>query len=685
MDAAAASGGLSLGLMNLLCIELAVPVWQCGLLLLAFTCLALYHALDFHIVRDLLTGFRGDSVQLFYSSTSTVASRILPKCEVLKQRYTATPWLCSPHLQTAFLHFFGRPPHVEYCRQLVCTPDGGTIALDWMPPDDCSGGAIDSLKQAIVALDETPVVVIIPGLTSDSADAYVKHLAHNVGKMGWRVVVANHRGLGRVSMTSDQFYNAGWTEDLRNIANYLHHEYPKAPLLAVGTSIGANLLVKYLGEEGGNTPFDAAAAICCPWDLVVCDRFIRQGPIRRFYNRMLALGLRCYAAMHQSTFAHVADWDLISQSCSVREFDNYFTRLVGKFETVDTYYRNCSSAQYLNSVSIPLLCISALDDPVCTKEAIPWDECRVNSNVVLGITNHGGHLAFYEGLTASGIWWVRAATEFLAILSSSSLMNRPKTVPDAGQLLSSKVLNTGASELSRIASNRSSCEKDEDDQLTSSVSNSKLELKNEKVASAMESRDTGASHSIISDIEEEHSHQTKLIIRNQLELLDLKFTLSQLLVQVQSFEYSLNNRMQSPISLSLQEWTDSAMELPDSSALVSSLSNCTQALSNLAMERDGNRKVASGSSIQDTIPRPSIDFVHNDSESLKVGLLVLKSIKGIVAQNRHALWLLAYVAIITTWPLLRSALFLNIYRRLRVLRKKWLNEVLLTNMFNYRR
>eukprot|EP00249_Psilotum_nudum_P015338 c25272_g2_i3 orf=287-1582(-) len=428
MDAAAASGGLSLGLMNLLCIELAVPVWQCGLLLLAFTCLALYHALDFHIVRDLLTGFRGDSVQLFYSSTSTVASRILPKCEVLKQRYTATPWLCSPHLQTAFLHFFGRPPHVEYCRQLVCTPDGGTIALDWMPPDDCSGGAIDSLKQAIVALDETPVVVIIPGLTSDSADAYVKHLAHNVGKMGWRVVVANHRGLGRVSMTSDQFYNAGWTEDLRNIANYLHHEYPKAPLLAVGTSIGANLLVKYLGEEGGNTPFDAAAAICCPWDLVVCDRFIRQGPIRRFYNRMLALGLRCYAAMHQSTFAHVADWDLISQSCSVREFDNYFTRLVGKFETVDTYYRNCSSAQYLNSVSIPLLCISALDDPVCTKEAIPWDECRVNSNVVLGITNHGGHLAFYEGLTASGIWWVRAATEFLAILSSSSLMNRPKTV-----------------------------------------------------------------------------------------------------------------------------------------------------------------------------------------------------------------------------------------------------------------
>jgi predicted alpha/beta-fold hydrolase len=28
--------------------------------------------------------------------------------------------------------------------------------------------------------------------------------------------------------------------------------------------------VKYLGEEGAATPIGAAAAVCCPWDLVVC-------------------------------------------------------------------------------------------------------------------------------------------------------------------------------------------------------------------------------------------------------------------------------------------------------------------------------------------------------------------------------------------------------------------------------
>lgn len=108
------------------------------------------------------------------------------------------------------------------------------------------------------------------------------------------------------------------------------------------------------------------------------------------------------------------------QSRSVRDFDNHCTCVVGQYEvsylvtvilqwgfalfdqlerfvlfahverfqltwsflfylctqTVDTYYRKNSSAYYLQSVSIPLFCISALDDPVCTKEAIPWDECR---------------------------------------------------------------------------------------------------------------------------------------------------------------------------------------------------------------------------------------------------------------------------------------------------------------------
>lgn len=44
-------------------------------------------------------------------------------------------------------------------------------------------------------------------------------------------------------LQSDCFYNAGWTEDIREVINHLHQEYPKAHIFAVGTSVGANILV----------------------------------------------------------------------------------------------------------------------------------------------------------------------------------------------------------------------------------------------------------------------------------------------------------------------------------------------------------------------------------------------------------------------------------------------------------
>ncbi|KAJ4962385.1 hypothetical protein NE237_022324 [Protea cynaroides] len=86
--------------------------------------------------------------------------------------------------------------------------------------------------------------------------------------------------------------------------------------------------------------------------------------------------------------------------------------------------RCCSSASYLGNVSVPLLCISALDDPVCTREAIPWDECRANRNIVLATTQHGGHLGFFQGLTGDILWWVSAVDEFLCVLHGSSFMHR---------------------------------------------------------------------------------------------------------------------------------------------------------------------------------------------------------------------------------------------------------------------
>ncbi|XVE67467.1 hypothetical protein DITRI_Ditri08aG0163600 [Diplodiscus trichospermus] len=395
----------------------------------------LYNFLEIHFLHDFLTLFRGDPVTLTYKSCSDLYQSVVSKCKILHGRYLVTPWLSSPHLQTGFLSVFASAPPVTYKRHLFRAFDGGTIALDWLTYSDVVEGTscvIDS--SAALKGDKTPIVIVIPGLTSDSSAAYVKHLAFNLARQRWNVVVSNHRGLGGVSLTSDCCYNAGWTEDVRKIIDHMHCEYPEAPLYAVGTSIGANILVKYLGEDGTNTPLVGAAAICSPWDLLICDRFINRRPVQKIYDRALTVGLQGYAQLHQSILSRLADWESILKSSSVRDFDNHATRVLGKFETVDTYYRRSSSTNYVENVSVPLLCINALDDPVCTSEAIPWDECRANENVILATTPHGGHLAFYEGITASSLWWVRAVGEYFGVLSASpSIKGRKKmqgsTVP----------------------------------------------------------------------------------------------------------------------------------------------------------------------------------------------------------------------------------------------------------------
>ncbi|XP_027364072.1 embryogenesis-associated protein EMB8-like [Abrus precatorius] len=404
-----------------------IPLWH-YLLFAVFILLSfLYNFLELHFLENLFSGFSGSPVSLTYNHSSKIHEAVVSKCKILHGRYFATPWLCSPHLQTLFLNYFGRPPIFKYTRQIFRTQDGGTIALDWLSSSDVSGGACH-LDDVASKDESTPIVVVIPGLTSDSSSAYIKHFAYHTTKRGWKVVICNHRGFGGVPITSNFSYNAGWTEDVRTVVNYLHKEKSGAPLFLVGTSIGANILVKYLGEDGENIPVAGAVAVCSPWDLMLGDRFIRRRRVQKLYDSALAVGLQDYAKLHQPHFSRNANWEGIEKSLSVRDFDDHATRIVGKYESVDTYYRRCSSSAYVQSVSIPLLCITALDDPICTTEAIPWDECKANKNIVLATVNHGGHLAFYEGITASGLWWVRAANEFLGIIHSSNYMHVPKKI-----------------------------------------------------------------------------------------------------------------------------------------------------------------------------------------------------------------------------------------------------------------
>jgi hypothetical protein len=66
-----------------------------------------------------------------------------------------------------------------------------------------------------------------------------------------------------VPVTSPQLYSAGHTDDLRQALFYISHRYPEAPLLGLSFSLGANVMTRYVAEEGEHSRLKSACVLGC--------------------------------------------------------------------------------------------------------------------------------------------------------------------------------------------------------------------------------------------------------------------------------------------------------------------------------------------------------------------------------------------------------------------------------------
>lgn len=91
------------------------------------------------------------------------------------------------------------------------------------------------------------------------------------------------------------------------------------------------------------------------------------------------------------------DIEAVRSARTVREFDDRLTKIAFRYKTVDDYYHDASSKTRLPGVRVPLLCVSAADDPISIERALPTREAvEQNPNVILCVTHGGGHLGFFE-------------------------------------------------------------------------------------------------------------------------------------------------------------------------------------------------------------------------------------------------------------------------------------------------
>ncbi|KAF9342210.1 hypothetical protein BGX34_008570, partial [Mortierella sp. NVP85] len=85
---------------------------------------------------------------------------------------------------------------------------------------------------------------------------------------GYRCVVFNARACADTELTTAQLYCGSWTDDLRMVVKHIRKTLPEAKLMSVGFSLGSNILMNYMGEEGDRCEFLGAMSVGNPFDLM---------------------------------------------------------------------------------------------------------------------------------------------------------------------------------------------------------------------------------------------------------------------------------------------------------------------------------------------------------------------------------------------------------------------------------
>jgi len=241
---------------------------------------------------------------------------------------------------------------------------------------------------------------MLHGLEGSRASHYVGGFLSQAQKRGWGATLLVFRGCGSQPNTARRFYHSGETTDLEFVFRTVRGRWSNSPLLLTGVSLGGNVMLKWLGEQGAAIAHDirAAAAVSVPFDLEAGARRISEGPFR-IYDRSFLSSLRRKALAKLERIPDLLDRDPLERAKTVFEFDDCVTAPVHGFRDAIDYYSQSSSLRFLPDIRIPTLLLSAADDPFLPREVLARVRDQAGDNPMLTLEFHerGGHVGFVEG------------------------------------------------------------------------------------------------------------------------------------------------------------------------------------------------------------------------------------------------------------------------------------------------
>ncbi|CAB9511582.1 lipase ABHD2 [Seminavis robusta] len=351
---------------------------------------------------------------------------------ILSQNITPSLWVGTRSLlATSLAVVTGIPNHSDHhlrLQEIVTMPmDGAQIALYWEaplvePPNNTNTKQQQAPSRIIITREtllqgpiDKPLVLILHGLNNNSSCGYIRSLQRIISNRGHIAVAMNFRGC-QCPLTSPRGYNGAYTGDLRSVVHMIVGRLHSAsvPLFLVGHSLGGNIITKYLGEEGLSGTLHpsivAGASLANPLDIH------SRNNVHTPWKQLMAWGAKMDILSKWKTFQQLtgypevrkALWGIV-KATTMDQFDEAVFPLLLRndpyypfgihigYESVEEYWKDCSSYRFVKHITVPLLQIIAGDDPVvyhCFQRKLTHS--IRNPNVMSVETKCGGHLGWQE-------------------------------------------------------------------------------------------------------------------------------------------------------------------------------------------------------------------------------------------------------------------------------------------------
>jgi len=326
--------------------------------------------------------------------------------------YTPARWLPGPHGQTLWGRYFRRVPRLKLRHERWETVDSDIVDVYRLAGDD-----------------DAPHLLLLHGLEGGLHSHYARGMLAEAQRRGWHATFLIFRSCGPELNLLPRFYHSGDTADARMALEWILREEPDRMVVIVGVSLGGNVLLRLLAEEGDNAParLVGAAAISVPFDLGRSARHIQRG-FARVYQRHFVRSLKGKALAKLKLFGEHFNRDAIVRAATLYDFDDNVTAPLHGFDGAEDYYTRSSSLPVLDRIRTPTILLSAEDDPFLPPDVL--EDVRVaargNSHLELRFVPRGGHVGFISGPPWRQTYWAEArAFDFLAERIAERRANTP--------------------------------------------------------------------------------------------------------------------------------------------------------------------------------------------------------------------------------------------------------------------